>query len=352
VFYILHGNDEFTRKQEVAKLKERVSQAGLGGLNVAELDGRQISLRELMEACSAMPFLSDRRLVIVEDMLQRYEGAAKPRRRRGRGDDADAASQAVEEVQRLLSYLPQLPPTTRLVFSESKPLDKSNPVLAAASEGSGGYVREYSLPKAGDLRQWIRRRAADKGVEMTGEAVELLAASVGDNLRLLDVELEKLAAGVGYVGLVGKAEVKSLVSAAGESDVFALVDALGMRQTKLASLELARLLATGASELYVLAMIARQARLVLATKDLLEVQGLRPEALERELGIRHRFIVDKLARQARQFELEELQELLRRVLEADQAIKTGTMEGPPRIELLVVEACASRGAGHHQRSSA
>lgn len=168
---------------------------------------------------------------------------------------------------------------------------------------------------------------------------------VGGNLRLLDQELEKLAALVNYAGPVTGDDVKTLVSAAHDDNIFALVDALGLRNRGRAMLELQELLAAGASELYLLAMMARQIRLILSVKDLVQEQGLNSGQIRRELRISRAFIVDKLLRQAQWFRIEELETIQRRILHLDQAIKTGRIEGSLALELLVVEICRREPSG-------
>ncbi|MBC7256642.1 MAG: hypothetical protein H5T66_11130, partial [Chloroflexi bacterium] len=56
------------------------------------------------------------------------------------------------------------------------------------------------------------------------------------------------------------------------------------------------------------------------------------------------FMVTRLLRQAQQFRAEELERLLRRVLEMDQAIKTGRIEGRLALDLLILEMCQRRPA--------
>ena len=48
MFYIFHGEDEFTRLEEVTKFRAQVMVQGMGDLNIARLDGRKLSLPELI----------------------------------------------------------------------------------------------------------------------------------------------------------------------------------------------------------------------------------------------------------------------------------------------------------------
>ena len=339
MFYIFHGDEEFVRSEAVARLRAQIVQDGMGDLNITVLDGRTVTLGEIINACSTVPFLTNRRLIIVKDLLQRFEA---PRRSRGRSRDKSSPPAGEPEyAEKLLAYLPHLPDTTRLIFVEGRLLKRSNPLLAQAQDIPGSYIREFKSPASGKLHRWIQQRAKDKGVTITRESVSLLISFIGEDLRLLDQELEKLAAHVNYVRPIKVGDVKALVSAAQESNIFALVDSLGLRNRGAAMRQLQVLLADGANELYLLAMIARQVRLILSVKDLAE-QGKRSSEIRRESGISHQFILDKLLRQARRFEAEELESIMRRMLEIDQAIKTGRIKGSLALELLALEICHRR----------
>ena len=337
MFYIFHGDEEFTCSEQIAKLKLRVTDEGMGDLNITELDGRTLTFAQLQDVCNTLPFLFSRRLVIVENLLQRFG----PRGRSRSGKTPRSTSEGDKEfAQRLLDYLPQLPPTTRLVFSESQPLARSHPILKQALKTKDGYVQEFKALEAADLKRWIATRARQKGGEITPPATALLISFVGSNLRLLDQELSKLAAWTNWERPIEGPDVRRLVSTSYESNVFDMVDALGLRQSRHAIQQLQRLVENGANELYLLTMVARQIRLILAAKDLAETQRLSTNDIQRELHISYRFIVEKLLRQSRHFEIRELESILRRLLIIDEGIKTGKLEGLLSLELLVIEICA------------
>jgi DNA polymerase-3 subunit delta len=330
MFYILHGEEGFVRSEEVAKLKARVAQGGVGDLNISTF-GDDVTFHQLADACNTVPFMGDRRVIIVEDLLQRFDTV--------KGDDKGADA---SYVRKLLEYLPRLPSTTRLLFIESEKLRRSNPVLKGAKELENSYVREFTKPDGRALQDWIRQRAQSKGVGITGRGAALLASFVDQDLRRLDNELQKLAGFVGYERAITAEDVEEMVGASYEANIFKLVDALGMRQGRTALEHLHRLFADGAHELYVLTMIARQVRLIIGVKELAELKRLESKEIRREMGISHQFIVDKLLRQAQQFDMQSLETLQRHVLEVDEGIKTGRLESPLALELLVLEICSRR----------
>jgi DNA polymerase-3 subunit delta len=338
MYYIFYGDEEFTRSEEVAKLKAHIMSDGMGDLNITVLDGRKASLDGVVTACSTLPFLTSRRLVIVENLLQRFD----PRERAS--DKSEVAAEA-EPAEKLAAYLLHLPPTTRLLFVENNPLSPKNPILKGAQQTKDAYIREFKTSVEGELQNWLLRRAKEKGASMGREAASLLISFVGHDLRLLDQELEKLAALANYARPIMEADIRALVSPTYEDDIFALVDSFGLRDREGAMQQLQRLLANGANELYLLTMIARQFRQILAVKDLAEEGRLNLKEIRRELHISHDFIVEKLLRQGRQFEMAELEAILGKVLGVDQAIKTGRIEGRLALELLVVDLCHRRAGG-------
>jgi len=342
MYYIFHGDEEFTLSEEVAKLRAQIMGDGMGDLNITVLDGRKASLDEVVSACNTLPFLTSRRLVIVENLLQRFD----PQERAG--DRAGAPSES-DPAEKLAAYLPHLPPTTRLLFVESRSLSPKNPILKGAGQTKEAYVREFVKSAEGEAQNWALRRAKEKGASLSREVASLLISLVGHDLRLLDQELEKLAAHANYARPITEDDVRALVSPTYEDDIFALVDSFGLRDRQNAMRQLQQLLANGANELYLLTMIARQFRQILSVKDLAEERRLNSKDIRKELRISHDFIVEKLLRQGRQFSMEELEAILRQVLEVDQAIKTGRIEGRLALELLVVELCQRR-AGSPERS--
>jgi DNA polymerase III subunit delta len=331
MFYVFHGEDEFRRAEELARYRAAVMEAGLGELNIAVYDGSNLSVNELINASSTLPFFSERRLIIVTDMLQQHEKKATGRQ--------------AEEARQLIDYLPSVPDTTRLVFVESVML-KASALLKALSAMPNGHVKAFPRlnPHRGDdaanLRRWVTARATAKGVSIDRGAVELLIQNVGNDLRQIDQELEKLAGHVAYEREICASDVRALVSGNPETTIFNLIDALGMKRRQQALQYLHALVAQSpefGDGLYPLYMIVRQIGQMLSLKDLAQNQRLPAEALRKELGVRD-FQLSKLTEQSALFTTDELLHLLDRALEVDKGIKTGTLDPMLSLELLLVDA--------------
>ena len=71
MFYILHGDNEFEISERLADFKQKIGDDSLRDLNITVLDGRKTTLSEVQHAADAIPFLADKRLVIVDGLLTR-----------------------------------------------------------------------------------------------------------------------------------------------------------------------------------------------------------------------------------------------------------------------------------------
>ncbi len=332
MLYVIHGEDEYGRAQEVAKLRAGATEVSLGELNVTRVDGRKVVLRELLNDCSTLPFLTTKRLIIVDGLLKRL----------GSRDGDESTSSG--ELAVLLAYLPSLPPTTDLVLVEDQPLPPRHAVLALAKKLPEARVidcRPLDLRSASGhvaLKRWLAAQCAALGVRISAEAETLLIERIGADRRALASEVDKLAANCAYAGEITADEVRALVPVSIEANIFALVDALGQRRARQALDELERLLADGANELYILSMVARQARLLIGAQELQSANASR-EAIGERLKVRHGFALDKLLTQAAQFGASELDDIVERIAQTDEEIKTGKMSAPLALELLTLRIC-------------
>jgi len=320
-FYVFHGEDEFTRAETLADLKRRLGPPDVVDLNTTLLDGRTLTLAELRHACDAIPFLAEKRLVIVEGLLARLTSQK----------DVLAA---------LPDYLPRLPETTRLVFIEDESLPARHPILQLAQREERGYVKRFDPPEAKGLPRWIEQRVRKHGGEIEPQAAGQLAALIGADLRLLDQEIAKLVTYTNAERAITETDVEAVVPYAQAAVVFDLVDALGQRDGRTAAQTLHRLLDAGEHPLGLLAMIVRQFRLLIQVKEL-KAQGITSRDVAQALKL-HPFPAGKLYNQATHFTTAQLETVYRHLLDTDVAIKTGEIETEVALDLLVAGLAAEQ----------
>jgi DNA polymerase-3 subunit delta len=326
-FYVFHGADEFTRAETLADFKRKLGPPDTVDLNTTGLDGANVTLAELRHACDAIPFLAEKRLVVVEGLLTRLAP------RKDRGFPAHK-----EYLDALADYLPHLPATTRLVFVEQKPLATGHPILQLAQQEEQGYVKRFDPPDAKALPRWVEKRVRKHGGEIEPPAAQQLATVVGADLRLLDQEIVKLVTYTDAKQPITRVDVDAVVPYAQAAVIFDLVDALGRRDGRTAAQTLHRLLDAGEHPLGLLAMIVRQFRLLIQVKEL-KAEGADPREIAQALNL-HPFPARKLHSQATHFTAAQLEVVYRRLLDADVAIKSGEIEAEVALGLLVAGLAA------------
>jgi DNA polymerase-3 subunit delta len=310
MFYIFHGDDEHSKKEFLNQLQEKLGDRSLTELNTARFDGASLTFSQLRHACDSVPFLSDRRLVIVDDLLAREP----------------------EFMESLLEYVPELPETTRLVFQESRVLPDSNPMVRLAKQSDDGYVKSFKRLEGREISLWIQSSVNDRHGRISPRASHLLALNVGNNLTTLDNEIEKLVLFKGEA-LIDVDDVSLLCPYVAEASIFELVDALGSRHRRSAAELLQSKIADGTEPEYLFAMIIRQYRLLIQVKELTEA-GKKPPEISRILNI-HGFVSGKLYQQSQNYDLAQLEQIYAHLLEVDVGVKTGRTEMTTALHLLV-----------------
>jgi DNA polymerase-3 subunit delta len=328
MLYVLYGRDDFSLREELARIKGELDSDGMLSSNTDVLDGREVSPEQLMAICDTVPFLSGHRLVVVEGLLKRFDPPKRPRR--GARAAKGASAEAVERWLGLADYARRMPDTTTLVLVEEE-VSPNNPLLKDL--GAAGQVREFRPLRPGAVLQWILERAQSRGVDISPAAARLLADLVGNNLWVLASELEKLAAYAQGRRIEG-ADVRALVSEARQVNIFAMVDAIVERRAAVALRLLRQLTTAGAEGGYLLAMVVRQYRLIIQARELMTA-GLSSHEIGQRLAISSEFVLQRILDQAQRYSLGRLKVAYRRLLEADVGVKRGQYDEGLALELLV-----------------
>jgi DNA polymerase-3 subunit delta len=304
-------------------------------VNTTNLDGQHLTLNELRDKCSAAPFLSLHRLIIVDGLLQRFE----PRRGKLRvGKHATTESQGrLREWQDIVSYIEQIPATTVLILVDGK-ISGHNSLLKKLSPLA--EVKTFPLLRGKSLRTWIQQRVTNGDGSITPQAVNLLVELIGGNLWAMSNEIQKLLLYC-QERPIDEIDIKQLVSYAQEASIFPLVDAILEGQTRVAQRILHQLYQEGASPTYILTMIARQFRLIALAKGL--DSSLSRLQIQDRLGLTSSYTLDKTLSQAKLYDFERIKRAYAKLLETDLAIKTGKYSNNRlALELLVTELGASQ----------
>jgi DNA polymerase-3 subunit delta len=331
VVYILHGDDEYAIADFIKAMEAKMGEQTIAEMNTTRIDGSTFSLDALVSATHAMPFLADRRLVVLNDPLRHMK------------------SKVLRE--KLLNALDTIPETTALALVIPRPLlnpqEKRRNVQHWLQKWAGdqhwlqtwagdqlgrAYIREFLLPHGPQMTRWIQNKAVECGGTFTHQAAAILAEYVQEDPRAAAQEIEKLLAYVSYRRPVEPDDVQLLTPFSNQGDVFKLVDAIGNGDGPLALRMLHHLLEVE-EPLRLFGMVVRQFRLLLLTRELLDA-GNREADIAKQLNT-YPFVVRKLMGQVRNFSIEALEEIFRKLLDVDEAIKTGQIPTEVALDTLI-----------------
>ncbi|MBN1992253.1 MAG: DNA polymerase III subunit delta [Anaerolineae bacterium] len=320
MLYLFHGPDDLIHTQKIAALKAAMGDTASAGLSTTQLDGQGLTLSEIRHHTDTLPLLVNKRLVIVNGYLRYVAGQP-------------------EALQALVAYLPHLPSSTDLVLVEREALDKNHPVLKIAGEKG---VVHFAGIDPNNLQPWIVKRAKELGANIEPGAAALLGRLVGPKLRILNNELEKLALYVGRQRPIQKADVDLLVTYTEEAERFGIANAIGQRNARRAYDQMHKELDEGKNPMAILGGIAAQIRALIEVKDMAE-RGLTPAEIARIKGWRSDYAAQARLKEAANFSMTRLEQILEMLLEIDLAIKTGRIDGLLALDTLIANLCTVSG---------
>jgi DNA polymerase III subunit delta len=335
LLHILWGEDRFSIEEDLQKIKNNLGDSSLMATNTSVLEGVRLTVNELKTIGEAMPFLALKRLVIINGLLERFE----PKDKAARPAKSTTQNKKADEAAAFADCLKGFPDSTITVLIDYIEMGKkalqNNPLLQVISAFS--QVKPYPLLKGTKLSQWIEARVNAQGGSISRQATNILMENIGGDLYTMANEISKLTA---YTNgrMIEEKDVRLIVSASREADIFAMVDAVIDRKAGIAENILDKLLQNGSAPQQILTMLARQIQMLIQVKELKKAR--RPAAeIQTRLGIFSSFVWDKLSARAEKYTLEKLISLYLSLLDTDLAIKTGKLEGDLAVNILVADLC-------------
>ena len=332
VVYILQGDDREAIESRLKEFRRSLGTPDMADMNTTRLEGKTIDINDLRGAALALPFLTERRLVIVEDALRFFDGGA--------GKDKQAL------VVELLDSLP-LSTALVLVVPDSKKSRKRGKewftywerltskhwlMKWAAQAGSRVFIQDCGLPSAGEMVKWIQRKAAELGGGFSIRGAQALAGYLGNNTQRASQEIVKLLTYVNYERPVEDDDVHELSIQDKERDIFTMVDAIAARDGETA-LKMLHLLLEDTDFIPLFSMVVRQFRLMLQAVEIAD-NGGNADQVAKILGLQP-FVANKVYGQARSFDLSFLKSIYPQLLKIDVDAKTGVMDGPLALDLFI-----------------
>ncbi len=310
--YILYGEEAYLRNQYRDKLKDAL----LGGgdpMNLHCFEGKDVKAGEVIDLAETMPFLAERRVIILENSGLFARGG-----------------------EELAAYLAAPSETAYFVFVEPAP-DKRSKLYKAAT--ARGRAIEFGAQDEAVLKRWILGFLKREDKKITERDLALFLDKTGSDMENIRGELEKLLCYCMDRDAVTAQDIEAVCTKQVSSQIFDMINAVAERRQKAAMDLYYDLLTLKEPPMRILFLITRQFNLLLQVKEL-KNKGCDTNTIGEKVGLAG-FIARKYVAQAAKFKEADLRRALTDCVETEEAVKTGRMNDVMSVELLIVKYSAA-----------
>jgi DNA polymerase-3 subunit delta len=298
----LTGANDYLRKQELSR---RVAAfiAEHDDMAVERLDGEEASADRMREALQSMPFLTDRKLVVLRE-------AGKQK----------AFAEAITDI------LPQIADTTDVILYEPK-LDKRSSYYKTLKKETD--FQDFTPLDAGGLARWAVEYAKEQGGALTISDASFLINRIGPLQQLLQSELHKL---LSYDEHISRQTIELLVEPTPQSTVFELLDAAFSGNAKRAFTLYKEQRALKVEPQAIIAMLGWQLHILAVVKaggtrsvdDIAKAAKLNP------------FVVRKSQALTRKLDMPRIRQLITDLLQLDMQLKRSSLDADEALQFYLL----------------
>jgi DNA polymerase-3 subunit delta len=293
---VVVGDERMLVTQAIDAVRAATVGTGPRGFNEDHFDATNTQGAAVADAARSLPMMAKVRLVLVRN----------------------AEAWKADQWDELLRYADSPSPSTVLLVTAEK-LNGSMRFVSAAKKK--GYLYEAKTPDERDLGPWLDAEARRRGIAFERGAAEALILSIGADLGALADGLERLQLFAGKRA-IREDDVEEVIKPIRESGVFELSEAVADKNLpRCFSIidSLSRAKDKDKPALVVLALVARQVRLISIARDAIEKGADPVSALA---GKMPPFAAKNMARFAKKWSSAQLFRALRKLSETDGRLKS------------------------------
>lgn len=308
---LFEGEEEYLKRAALQALRNQFLPPGLEELNESLLDAADTDA--IIAAAETMPFMADRRLVILRDH--------------------PALTGRAEADEALIEYLSRVPSTSLLLFYCTQKPDGRKKLYSAVKKLNG--IVTFSPLRDRELTSFVTEAFHSLGKECDERTAEYLIFISGSDATQLMQEIHKIASHDPLSSSIHPDEVRDLATPTVESTVFQMVDAVVSNQQNLALTLLRDQLRSGQDRVYILAMLLRQFRLMQHIK-ILQYEKRSREQIRAALNVPS-FAAEQYSRQAAAYTGGQVKQAVRLCFDTEYAIKSGRLNAEGALEAVILK---------------
>jgi DNA polymerase-3 subunit delta len=317
--YLLFGGETYLRDLAAKTISDFALQdAQLREFNESEISLAEVSFPQAIVAAEQLPMMANRRVVRLTEANISASGKKDTIK---------------EDDEKLLENYLKRPSESSVVIFVANELDKRRKMAKLLLENT--VAVEFTSLSDFELTAWAKTKEKELKTKFDDNGLRTLLNLVGNDVRKLTTEIEKLSTAALPEGIITKELVESLTPNSKEITNFALTDNLmsGNRQKSLEVLH--KILNDGAEPLMLLGLIANHYHRLFLAKELMN-EGVERREVARIMKLPP-FKQDDFLANARRTNADKLSNALKKISETDLAIKTSKATPRLQIEMLVCE---------------
>jgi len=317
----LYGAESFLKKRKLQELKNKfIKEIDAESNSLEVVDGQVIDLKTLNEKIHTGSLFARKRMLIIDQIF-------KNKKAKIFSDLAAYLTKIASEDDKII------------IFTDNELNTKKEPLKAEQKKLFNfllkqKFIQEFKPLTGNGLMNFIKKEANSYEKEIQPTAALELAKKSGSDLWLISQSIKKAALS-NEEKVISLETINLTASEIFSEDIFALTDAIGAKNKKLALKILEEQYAAGSGDEYLITMLARQFKNLLLIKDASE-NNLKTDLIASQIGL-HPFVVKKGLMQARNFKKEELKSYLNHLLFLDFSNKTGLSDIRSELSLLIAQ---------------
>ena len=320
--YVLEGPEEYIKRSALDALRRQLLPVGLEDMNETRLTDPDADT--LIAAAETLPFMADKRLVLVQEsgMLQ---GRAK-------GYDEGRSAAALAE------YLQNPPETACIVFYVRDKADGRKKLYTQLKKTA--EIVQFTPLDDREMTRWIAQTLKKLGKQISAPTCQKLTFTAGTDLYALSGELQKLAAYAGDRAEILPEDVDAVCTRTTAYRIYDLTNSL-MRGDAKGAFTLAHALQKDGEEpLLMLALLQAECRRMLSVR-LLRADGMQPDAIASRIGAPP-FAVRQLYNQVTRYTEEQLHAMCDVCMETEYLVKSGQLPQEGALEQAMLQVMRIR----------
>lgn len=308
--YLFFGEEQFLKDKYERDFIKKTVDNQYKMMNLTILENKDATVLKIKEVAETLPFMNEYRLLILKNTNFFWD---------------------IKDTEELLKYFKAIPKSTIILFIEGN-LDKRLKVFKEIKKY--GEVFELSALNETQLAKWLLDIFTKHSKKISMQNISYLIAIVGTDMDTLFNETNKL---ISYKkeDEITKEDIDSICTKNEETKVFELISFMFNKKLENALYIYKNLIFNKTSPFLILTMIARQFRIMLQIKFLLQ-KGYNTNDIADELKVRA-FVVKEVLRYIKNFSGQTILKAIDECLEIDNKIKIGILQDELAIEMLIIK---------------